>query len=938
MKSPAQIREKLNNAIINIRAIQKYLTGKSSESVAGIGVECNKTAELLAYIINNNHLPEVYKVAVVGRFKAGKSSFVNELLESKLAGEDTSPETAAVTTFTYGAKIEAKINFIEKAAWVEQQKLFKEDPKNIDAHRAKMWDSFSKPKKNADGMEEKYDLHQIESSIIKTEKNEIIIQYENTGGKSAEKKFREQLKMYTSGSKPYHCLVSSINITTPSNLLKEGIELIDTPGLGDTERFRVSLTEHAVEQVDAILLLTKSGVAYGQEEKDFLLSILRKGSVKQLMIVITQVDQTYQQHVKSAKANDEEPQTITQRIAMERFRIKEEIRKTLDELSGSDSAVTRSYIEQFSNVEILFTSVMAHRDNKENQKPDVQITAVDPGGLIAFKSKLTGVLSTESRFAMSANLILNQSNGALQGLAQTIEGKINAIRNTKNREEVERRLQNFRTKFKASCKGIADELSEIYLTFKESTDLRLNQQKNSIENVVLKAGRELNKFRTLDVGRHWRTRRSENWGYMYDLQSRVANKIFPAVQEMLESHVEDFATYVKRHDKKISKLTKDAAAAAIELELGKFSDFDIKKQLNDSSNKIVEKMQTQILAEQQNIMKLLETFITEEVGEKITEKRNQVSDIWGKGTTAAQQHVVNQFYDTIENILAEALTAHVSKRNFSFAMGLVKTAEHAPKETFREVDVQLENAMENLRQAAEMTLAGQKEQAEKLLLDISSRAEKTASSFDELLQLLNTKDEHVDPDEIQSERPTSTEVLVTEVKAVTAYADWTEAILASEKELFAAHSLREGEVGWPFSRIFPPALFSTAQKIRIVDPYLVKSHQLRNLQELLLLIVDCSKPKAVEILTEPFPVERQEYNSKQFDDLSRSVFSDHGITLELKFAHSLHDRYIFSDSGYVVILGRGLDFYKPSAGLASHRQEIRKVRPCEINIFKTKIS
>jgi ABC-type multidrug transport system fused ATPase/permease subunit len=56
MKSPAQIREKLNNAIVNIQAIQKYLTGKSSESIAGIGVECNKTAELLEYIIKNNHL------------------------------------------------------------------------------------------------------------------------------------------------------------------------------------------------------------------------------------------------------------------------------------------------------------------------------------------------------------------------------------------------------------------------------------------------------------------------------------------------------------------------------------------------------------------------------------------------------------------------------------------------------------------------------------------------------------------------------------------------------------------------------------------------------------------------------------------------------------------------------------------------------------------
>jgi len=74
--------------------------------------------------------------------------------------------------------------------------------------------------------------------------------------------------------------------------------LLDTPGLDDTERFCVQLTERAVEDVDAVLFLTKSGAAYGQSEKDFLLSLLRRGTVKQLIFVVTQVDQTYEQHVK----------------------------------------------------------------------------------------------------------------------------------------------------------------------------------------------------------------------------------------------------------------------------------------------------------------------------------------------------------------------------------------------------------------------------------------------------------------------------------------------------------------------------------------------------------------------------------------------------------------------------------------------------------------
>ena len=357
MKTPAKLREELNNAIDNIKTIQKYLKGRAEEKIAGVGSECLKTSEILEFIVNNHKLPDSYKVAVVGRFKAGKSSFVNELLEIKLAGEDTSPETAAVTTFTYGKQVEAKINLIDKDVWEEQKKLYEDDPKNIDAHRAKMWESFSKPKKTADGTEERFDLKQIENELLNIGASEIVIKLEQSAGKSAEKNFREKLKTYTSGNKPYHCLVSSINITTPSLILKDGIELVDTPGLGDTERFRVSLTEQSVENVDAILLLTKSGVAYGQEEKDFLLSILRKGSVKQLMIVVTQVDQTYEQHVKAALSDDDDPDSIEVRIKKEKRRIREEISKTLEELSGTDTNVTRTYLDQFSSVDIVFTSV-----------------------------------------------------------------------------------------------------------------------------------------------------------------------------------------------------------------------------------------------------------------------------------------------------------------------------------------------------------------------------------------------------------------------------------------------------------------------------------------------------------------------------------------------------------------------------------------------------
>jgi signal recognition particle receptor subunit beta len=931
MKSPARLREELSNTIDNIKAVRRYLRGKSEEQTAGIGAECLKTAELLDSIVENHKLPDSYKVAVVGRFKAGKSSFVNELLDSKLAGEDTSPETAAVTTFTYGTQVEARINIIGKAAWEDQKKLFQVDPKNVDAHRAKMWNSFSKPRKNAEGFEEKFDLDQIERDLINAETGEIVIHLDPSGGKGAAKAFRDKLKTYTSGNKPFHCLVSSINITTPSTILHGGIELVDTPGLGDTERFRVSLTEQSVENVDAILLLTKSGGAYGQEEKEFLLSILRKGNVKQLMIVVTQVDQTYEQHVKAMRADDVEPEPITARIRLEKQRISDEIKRTLEELSGADSSVTRTYLEQFDNVGIVFTSVQAHRDFKAGDKPGVTLAPSDPGGLIAFSNSLSMILSTESRLTLAAGQILGQSKVALESLAEGLEAKAVAISNTRNGEEVERRLSSFRSKFEEICRGVAVDLNQTFLTFKDSTELRLGQHKNSIENIVLKADKELNKFRTNDVAKHWRTRRSSNWGYMYELQSRVANRIFPGVQEMLESHIEDFSSYVRRHDRKISKLTREAAAVANELELGQLSGFDIKRKLKESTARVIEKTQEQLVAEQEQVLKLLDSFVTQEVEEKISEKRRVVAEIWGRGTSSAQQDEVNDFYDAIEGILSTALSEHVTNRNTSFANGLVRAAEHAPKETFQEINDQLENAIDNLRQAAEMTLDGQREQAERLIKNIVTRVRGTVEGYLELEAHLRTAQTN---DEENGSLPMPDLSPVVESLVAGKEEDWAEMLLADSNVLFATFNLKDGETGWPFSRIFDPVIFDGAQKIRIVEPYLIKHHQLRNLKELLLHMVETARPRSVEVVTSHPTLERTEFNKNFFNDLSSEVFKDYGFLLDVTYSEALHDRFIFSDAGYVAKLGRGLDIYKPSTGLAAHRQESRRVRGCDITILR----
>ena len=167
MKSPRQVRSNIRTLTTNIGQIRDALHKKVDVTVAEVGKECKRTSDVLAELLKSHTLPEHYKVAVVGRFKTGKSSFVNELLGARLASEDTNPETAAITTFRHGPSVKATVRFVSREEWVKLQALHAEDPKHIDAHRVRMWSSFGKPRKAKDGEEESFDLPSLERQFLK---------------------------------------------------------------------------------------------------------------------------------------------------------------------------------------------------------------------------------------------------------------------------------------------------------------------------------------------------------------------------------------------------------------------------------------------------------------------------------------------------------------------------------------------------------------------------------------------------------------------------------------------------------------------------------------------------------------------------------------------------------------------------------------------------
>ena len=104
-----------------------------------------------------------------------------------------------------------------------------------------------------------------------------------------------------------------------------------------------------------------------------------------------------------------------------------------------------------------------------------------------------------------------------------------------------------------------------------------------------------------------------------------------------------------------------------------------------------------------------------------------------------------------------------------------------------------------------------------------------------------------------------------------------------------------------------------AAEIQIRDPYLRKPHQIRNVHEILLLLIQhADAARLPHVVIETCASDEDEYRAKQeatFEQLQQS-WGQFGIVIDWSIVDDFHDRSIVTDTGWVIDLGRGLDVYE----------------------------
>ena len=148
--------------------------------------------------------------------------------------------------------------------------------------------------------------------------------------------------------------------------------------------------------------------------------------------------------------------------------------------------------------------------------------------------------------------------------------------------------------------------------------------------------------------------------------------------------------------------------------------------------------------------------------------------------------------------------------------------------------------------------------------------------------------------------------------------------------LFEGHrEFQENQRGVSYETLLLPYLRGAAD-IRIVDPYIRLPHQGRNLVDLLALVASAKDPAdeiAVKLVTKEDKGEFQQQHLLMLKDIQDGAATV-GIKFTVEWDETIHDRSITTDTGWKILLGRGLDIFQKGSGsqydIGARRQEFRQ--------------
>ncbi|KRC22564.1 BREX system Lon protease-like protein BrxL [Acidovorax sp. Root217] len=199
--------------------------------------------------------------------------------------------------------------------------------------------------------------------------------------------------------------------------------------------------------------------------------------------------------------------------------------------------------------------------------------------------------------------------------------------------------------------------------------------------------------------------------------------------------------------------------------------------------------------------------------------------------------------------------------------------------------------------------------------------------------LLSAATEIASAPPLESAKPSANAAVV----AMTAPITTTPTQTPSASELKEQHfTILYGDTGHSYESILGRYL-QGAKAVVIEDPYIRLQHQIQNFVRFCETVLKANTVKKIHLITGYDDKTQLSEIAEKLDELKQSLL-ELDVELEVKLNPNMHDREIRIDNGWVVKIGRGLDFFQKPGGwfeVGANDLTLRKCLETKVDIFRT---
>ena len=158
----------------------------------------------------------------------------------------------------------------------------------------------------------------------------------------------------------------------------------------------------------------------------------------------------------------------------------------------------------------------------------------------------------------------------------------------------------------------------------------------------------------------------------------------------------------------------------------------------------------------------------------------------------------------------------------------------------------------------------------------------------------------------------------------------------SSAELKEQHfTILYDDTGYSYESIIAPYLRG-AKSVVIEDPYIRLQHQIQNFVRFCETVLKAGTVKRINLITGYDDKTQLADIAEKLDELKQSLL-ELDVELEVKLNPNMHDREIRIDNGWVIKIGRGLDFFQKPGGwfeVGANDLSLRKCLETKVDIFR----